>query len=105
LGDSGVAVAYLSNVKTVKKNVRAMRAFQQATLEINRLLNKPENEAEFRKAYMSVTGVTAAAASKVKLPTMIERNLTPADISYISTKLFEIGFIREKIKTAPIIFK
>ena len=105
LGDSGVAVAYLSNVKTVKKNDKAMRAFQKATLEINRLLNKPENEEAFRKAYMSVTGVTAAAAAKVKLPTMIERNLTPADISYISTKLFDIGFIREKIKTAPIIFK
>ena len=105
LGDSGVAVAYLSNVQTVKKNEKAMRAFQKATLVINKLLNQSENEASFRKTYMAVTGVTAAAAAKVKLPTMIERNLTPADISYISTRLFEIGFIRERIKAAPVIFK
>lgn len=105
LGDSGVAVAYLSNTDAVKKNTKAMRAFQKATLEINRLLNKSENEAAFRKTYMTVTGVTAAAAAKVKLPRMIERNLTPADISYIPARLFEIGFIREKIKVTPIIFK
>ena len=105
LGDSGVAVAYLSNTDAVKKNTKAMRAFQKATLEINRLLNKSENEAALRKTYMTVTGVTAAAAAKVKLPRMIERNLTPADISYIPARLFEIGFIREKIKVTPIIFK
>lgn len=105
LGDSGVAVAYLSNVQTVKKNEKAMRAFQKATLVINKLLNQPENDASFRKTYMDVTGVTAAAAAKVKLPTMIERNLTPADISYIPARLFEIGFIRERIKSAPVIFK
>ena len=105
LADSGVAVAYLSNTDAVKKNTKAMRAFQKATLEINRLLNKSENDAALRKTYMTVTGVTAAAAAKVKLPTMIERNLTAADISYIPTKLFDIGFIREKIKVAPIIFK
>ena len=105
LGDSGVAVAYLSNVQTVKKNEKAMRAFQKATLVINKLLNQPENEASFRKTYITVTGVTAAAAAKVKLPTMIERNLTPADISYIPARLFEIGFIRERIKAAPVIFK
>jgi phosphoribosyl-dephospho-CoA transferase len=100
-----VAVAYLSNTDAVKKNTKAMRAFQKATLEINRLLNKSENDAALRKTYMTVTGVTAAAAAKVKLPTMIERNLIAADISYIPSKLFDIGFIREKIKVAPIIFK
>jgi NitT/TauT family transport system substrate-binding protein len=105
LGDSGVAVAYLSNVQTVKKNLKAMRAFQKATLVINKLLNQPENDASFRKTYMDVTGVNAAAAAKVKLPTMIERNLVPADISYIPARLFEIGFIRERIKSAPVIFK
>lgn len=105
LGDAGVAVVYLSNTQTVKKNLKAMRAFQKATLAINNLLNQPENEASFRKTYATVTGVTASAAAKLKLPTMIERNLTPADISYIPAKLFEIGFIRERIKSAPVIFK
>ena len=105
LGDTGVAVVYASNAKTVKKNTKAMRAFQKATLEINRLLNRPEYETSFRRTYQSVTGVTPAAAAELKLPTMIERNLTPTDISYIPAKLFDIGFIREKIKTAPIIFK
>lgn len=105
LGDAGVAVAYLSNTKTVKKNLKAMRAFQKATLAINALLNKPQNEASLRQTYVSVSGITAAAAAKVKLPTMIDRNLTSADISYIPRKLFAIGFIREKIKVSPIIFK
>jgi len=105
LGDTGVALVYASNAKAVKKNTKAMRAFQKATLEINRLLNQPENEASFRKAYQTVSGITAAAAAKLRLPTMIERNLTPADLSYVPGKLFEYGFIRERIKTAPIIFK
>ena len=105
LGDAGVAVVYASNAKTVKKNINAMRAFQRATLEINRLLNKPENEASFKRTYQSVTGLSSAAITKLSVPTMIERNLTPADISYIPAKLFDIGFIRQKIKTAPIIFK
>jgi hypothetical protein len=105
LGDTGVALVYASNAKAVKKNTKAMRAFQKATLEINRLLNQPENDASFRKTYQSVAGVTPAAAAKLRLPTMIERNLTPADLSYIPGKLFDLGFIRERIKTAPIIFK
>jgi len=105
LRDAGVAVAYLSNTKIVKKNTKAMKAFQKATLAINKLLNQPENEQSFRQTYMTVTGISAAAAAKVKLPVMIERNLTPADISYIPRKLFDIGFIREKIKVSPIIFK
>ena len=105
LGDTGVALVYASNAKAVKKNTKAIRAFQKATLEINRLLNKPENDASYRSAYQSVAGVTPAAAAKLRLPTMIERNLTPADVSYIPGKLFELGFIRERIKTAPIIFK
>jgi NitT/TauT family transport system substrate-binding protein len=104
LGDPGVAVVYLSNLQTVKKNTKAMRAFQNATLVINHLLNQPENEESFRKTYIKVTGVSAEAAAKIKLPTMIERNLSPADISYISTNLFKIGFIRERIKATPLIF-
>lgn len=105
LGDPGVAVVYLSNLKTVKKNIKSMKAFQNATLLINQLLNKPENEDSFRKTYIKVTGVSAEAAAKIKLPTMIERNLTPADISYIPNNLFKIGFIRERIKATPLIFK
>lgn len=105
LGDTGVALVYASNAKAVKKNIKAMRAFQKATLEINRLLNQPENEASFRKTYQVVSGVTAGAAAKLRLPTMIERNLTPADVSYIPGKLFDLGFIREKLKTTPVIFK
>jgi len=105
LGDTGVALVYASNAKAVKKNTKAMRAFQRATLEINRLLNQPEHDASFRQTYQSVAGVTPAAAAKIRLPKMIERNLTIYDVSYIPTKLFNLGFTRVKIKTSPVIFK
>jgi NitT/TauT family transport system substrate-binding protein len=105
LGDTGVAVVYVSNTKTVKKNLKAMKAFQKATLAINHLLNQPENDASFRETYMTVAGVSAAAAAKIRLPSMMERNLTIKDISYIPAKLFSIGFIREKLKISPVIFK
>ncbi len=102
--DASVAVVYASIKSVTSKKRQAIKAFQRATLEINALLNKSSNDASYRLAIQSVTGATAAAVAKQKLPYLIERNLVPADLSYIPAKLFQIGFIREKIRTYPSLF-
>jgi ABC-type nitrate/sulfonate/bicarbonate transport system substrate-binding protein len=103
--DTGVAVVYMSNAKTLKKKLLAMKAFQKATLEINQNLNKAANEASFRSVIAKVTGVTPAAAAKVRIPRFIERNLVNADVAYIPDSLWKIDFVREKLKVAPTILR
>lgn len=103
--DTGVAVAYVSNTKSVNKKLQAMRAFQKATLEINKKLNKKKYETSFRSVIAKVTGVSTAAAAKVRIPTFIERNLVSQDVAYIPNNLWKIGFVREKLKVAPTILK
>ncbi len=103
--DASVAVVYasLSSITTAKR--KAFKAFQSATLEINKLLNNPANEVSYRKTIQDFTGVTAAAAAKVRLPYMIERNIVADDVSYIPKKLFKIGFTKKKITAIPAIFR
>jgi NitT/TauT family transport system substrate-binding protein len=102
--DASVAVIYASIKSVTSKKRQAIKAFQRATLEINALLNKPANEASYRVTIQNVTGATAAAVAKQKLPYLIERSLVPDDLSYIPAKLFQIGFIKEKIRTYPSLF-
>ena len=78
--EAGVAVAYMSSQDIVSKKPAAMRAFQRAVLEINRLLNKAQNDASYRKTIAKVTGVTEESAAKLRLPTMSEKNVTFAEI-------------------------
>jgi NitT/TauT family transport system substrate-binding protein len=103
--DASVAVVYASIASIVQAKRRQMKAFAIATLQINHLLNQPENEASYRQTIQTFTNVTAAAAAKVRLPYMIERKLVSADIAYIPNKLYKLGFIREKIRARPAIFE
>lgn len=102
--EAGVAVAYMSSQDIVSKKPAAMRAFQRAVLEINRLLNKAQNDASYRKIIAKVTGVTEESAAKLRLPTMSEKNVTFAEIAYIPNKLKSLGFIRSRVNLAPILF-
>ncbi len=102
--EAGVAVAYMSSQDIVSKKPAAMRAFQRAVLEINRLLNKAQNDASYRKTIAKVTGVTEESAAKLRLPTMSEKNVTFAEIAYIPNKLKSLGFIRSRVNLAPILF-
>lgn len=102
--EAGVAVAYMSSQDIVSKKPAAMRAFQRAVLEINRLLNKAQNDASYRKTIAKVTGITEESAAKLRLPTMSEKNATFAEIAYIPNKLKSLGFIRSRVNLAPILF-
>jgi ABC-type nitrate/sulfonate/bicarbonate transport system substrate-binding protein len=103
--EPGVAVAYVSDTDVIAKHVAAMRAFQHATLEINHLLNLKENEATYRKVIAKVTGVTDEAAAKVRLPVLLEKNLTISDLSYMPSKLKKIGFMRGRVNLTPMLFR
>ncbi|CAB4739053.1 MAG: transporter substrate-binding domain-containing protein [Actinobacteria bacterium] len=103
--EAGVAVAYISSQDAVSKKIQAMKAFQKATLEINHLLNLPQNDASFRKTIAKVTGVSLEAASKTRLPIMMEKNVSFSGIAYIPNKLKSLGFIRSRVNLAPILFK
>jgi len=103
--DASVAVVYASLSSITSSKRKTFKAFQAATLEVNKLLNMPANESSYRQTIQEFTGVTAAAAAKVRLPYMIERNIVAADVSYIPTKLHKIGFTRKKITAIPSIFR
>ncbi|MEI9906921.1 MAG: hypothetical protein WDO06_02565 [Actinomycetota bacterium] len=51
-----------------------------------------------------MTGVTAEAAAKAVFPTLMERNVSLAEIRYIPLVLYELGFTRTKIDISSIIF-
>ena len=103
--EPGVAIAYISSEGTVSKKTAAMRAFQKATLEINRLLNQPSNEASFRKTIAKVTGVSDEAAAKGRLPVMMEQNITFSQIAYIPRELKLLGFTKARVNLAPVLFR
>jgi NitT/TauT family transport system substrate-binding protein len=102
--DASVAVVYATLKSIASKRRQAIKAFQSATLEINKLLNNSATDSSYRQTIQTVTGVTAAAAAKQRLPYMIERNVVAADVTYIPAKLFQIGFIKEKIRAYPVLF-
>lgn len=103
--EPGVAIAYISSQSIVGKKTAAMRAFQKATLEINRLLNLPVNEASFRKTIAKVTGVSEEAAAKGRLPVMMEKNITFSQIAYIPHELKLLGFTKARVNLAPVLFR
>ena len=102
--EPGVAVVYVSSAQIVAKKTQAMRAFQKAILEINRLLNMPENQGSYRKTIATVTGVTEESLNQITFPTMSEKNVSFPEISYIPRKLKSLGFTRSRVNLAPILF-
>ncbi|MSW10243.1 MAG: PhnD/SsuA/transferrin family substrate-binding protein [Actinobacteria bacterium] len=102
--EPGPAVVYISTQQIVSKKVEAMKAFQKATLEINHLLNLPQNDDSLRKTIANVTGVSLEAANKLKLPTLVEQNVSFSQIAYIPNKLKSLGFIKSRVNLAPILF-
>ena len=103
--DPGPAFVFMSSAEIVSSKAKTMRAFQQANLEINRLLNKPENEASLRQTIAEVTRVSPEIASKVRLPTMSEKDLTIPQLSYLPNKLKKVGFMKGRFEIGPIIFR
>ena len=101
----GSAIVYISSQETVVKKKAAMKAFQRASLEINSLLNKPENEGSMRTVIAAVTGVSQEAAAKDRLPTMMEKNVAYSEIAYLYKELLFLGYIKSRIDLAPILFR
>jgi ABC-type amino acid transport substrate-binding protein len=103
--EPGPAIVFMSSAEIVKSKSRAIRAFQKANLEINRLLNKKENEKSLRAVISEVTKVSPDVASKVKLSTMSESDLTISQLSYLPNKLKRVGFMKGRFEIGPIIFR
>ena len=102
--EPGPAVLFFSSSKILEDKSRELRIFRKATLEINKLLNKPENEASFRKVVADVTKVSAEVAAKVRMPLMIEKIVTISDLSYIPGKLKKVGFFKGRFELGPLFF-
>ena len=103
--EPGPAVVFLSSSETAQKKAREMRIFQKATLEINRLLNKKENDASFKKVVAEVTKVSAETAAKTRSPLFMENNVTIPELAYIPNKLKKVGFLKGRFELAPILFR
>jgi hypothetical protein len=82
-----------------------MRIFQKATLEINKLLNKPENEANFRKIIAELTKVSPEVSARTRLPLMMEQNITISELAFIPSKLKKVGFMKGRFDLGPLIFR
>jgi NitT/TauT family transport system substrate-binding protein len=98
------ANVYATSDAILQKRKAAMRAFQKATLEVNHLLNQPENEASFRKIYAKFTGVDDAAAASAKLPVLRERNVSLAELHFLPSLLYQLGFTRTKVDISSLVF-
>ena len=103
--EPGPAVVFMSSAEIVNSKARTMRVFQKANLEINRLLNKPENEASLRQIIAEVTKVSPEIANKVRLSTMSETSITISQLAYLPSKLKRVGFMKGRFDLGPIIFK
>ena len=103
--EPGPAVVFMSSAEIVNSKARVMRVFQKANLEINRLLNQPENEASLRQIIAEVTKVSPEIANKVRLSKMSETNITISQLSYLPSKLKKVGFMKGRFDLGPIIFK
>ena len=105
LQEPGPAIVFMSSGEIVKNKSRAIRVFQKANLEINRLLNKKENEKSLRAVIAEVTKVSPDVANKLKLSTMSETDITISQLSYLPTKLKKVGFMKGRFEIGPIIFR
>ena len=103
--EAGPAVVFIGTSDGAKNKVKEFRSFQKATLEINKLLNRKENEASFRKVISEVTKVTLETAEKARLPIMLERNVTIPEISFIPSKMKRVGFLKGRIELAQLLFR
>ena len=101
----GPAVVFISSSDGVKSKAKELRIFQKATLEINRLLNKEEHELSFRKVISEVTKVSSEVAGKVRLPIMLEKNVTIPELSYIPSNLKRVGFIKGRFELGQLLFR
>ena len=103
--EPGSAVVFSSSAETSRNKAREMRLFRLATLEINKLLNRPENETSFRKVIVDVTKVSPEVASKARLPLMMEKNITISEIAFIPSKLKKVGFLKGRFDLGPLLFR
>ena len=101
----GAAIIFISSKAITAKKTQAMRAYKKATQEINKLLNQAENQPSFRKSIAKFTGVSEEAAAKGRLPTMIEGEVRFSDYSYLPKALKSLGFTKNRIDLAPILFR
>jgi hypothetical protein len=102
---AGSSIVYISTSEIASSKSRTLKIFQKATLEINKLLNKKENEESFRKVIAEVTKIAPEAAAKARLPLMMEKNVTINELSYIPSKLKKVGFLKGRFELGPILFR
>ena len=103
--DPGVAVAYATTASVAKKKLKALRAFQKATLLINHLLNQPENLKSYQSSAQISSGITQSAASVLKLPLMSEKNIAAKDFTYVVNELNLAGFVTRDVDLQSMILK
>jgi NitT/TauT family transport system substrate-binding protein len=103
--DPGPVVVFISSAEIANNKAKAMRAFQRATLEINKLLNKKENDLSFKRVIADVTKVSLETVEKARLPIMIEKNVTIPEIAYIPSKLKRVGFLKGRFELGKLLFR
>lgn len=101
----GTAFVFITSEETSKEKTLALRAFQKANLEINRLLNKPENEASYRKTLSEVSKVSQEVANKVRITVFSENNVTISQLAYLPSRLKKVGFYKGRFELGPVLFR
>lgn len=101
----GTAYVFITSDSISKDKTAEIRAFQKANLEINRLLNKSENEASYRQTISEITKVNQAVADKIRIPVFSEENMTIAQLAYIPSKMKKVGFFKGRFDLGPVLFR
>jgi ABC-type amino acid transport substrate-binding protein len=101
--DPGVAVAYVSSGEIVKKKRKLLIEFQKAILESNKLINIEENQPYFRQLTSSLTGVSAEAAAKIRIPEFITSKVEADEIDATQRKLVKVGFLAKAFNSNKLV--
>ena len=101
--EPGATVVYASLADIVAKKRDAFIAFKKAILEMNKLMNLPENSSSIKDVIAEVTGVSEKTLEKSALPTMGEKAVTFQDIGYLPNRLKSIGFLKARVNVAPML--
>ena len=101
----GTAYVFITSAETAQDKAPALRAYQKANLEINKLLNRPENEASYRKTISEVSKVSLEVANSSRIPVFSETNLTISQLAYLPSRLKKVGFFKGRFELGPVIFR